>query len=656
DTNYHIDTLRPLVEAAAESLHLKYDPKSDQGRRLRRIADHIRACTFAVHENVYPGNKEEKYVIRRLLRRAVLDGRQMGCSGPFLHLLVPKVAEIMQLPYPELSETTGHVAKIIKSEEEHFIGTVDSGLERIERIFDEMKKKNRSQVSGADAFDMYQTFGFPPELFETMAEEHHLKFDWSGFRSEMERHGELSGSGEKNLLFKHDPFELIKKTHRSEFRGYDQLRLESAKVVAILADGNLIDQTSDINHDIPIKVVLDNTPFYGEKGGQVGDCGVLSSCSMSEGSPKDAQSGSFRFEVESTQMDGDLIAHVGHLRNGILKVGDFVTAQVDVANRLGIARAHSATHLLHHVLRKNLGGHAEQQGSKVDNDVLRFDFTNHQSIDKETLLKIEKDVNELIIAGSEVLCDEMSLEDARKTGAMMLFGEKYPEKVRVVQIGESKELCGGTHLSHSTQIGLFKIVSEESVSAGTRRITAMTGKKSMEKVLAESVLLQLAASQLKIPAEDIPARIETMVDQIKKLQKQLKSASSAGVSGKASADELIENACTVTTKWGETIKVITAEIPGSEIDSLRALVDQIRQKTERVAMMFAATSEDKVTLVAGLSRDIIAQKISAVDWIRAVVPAIDGKGGGGRPDLAQAGGKSTSKLPEAFSIAKKWWE
>jgi alanyl-tRNA synthetase len=636
DTNYHIDILRPLVETAAEILKCNYNPANDNGRRLRRIADHIRACTFAVHENVYPGNKEEKYVIRRLLRRAVLDGRQLGWDGTFLHLLVPKVAELMKLPYPELAETTERVAKVIEAEEQHFIGTVDSGLEKIERIFDEMEKKKRKQVNGVEIFDMYQTFGFPPELFETIAAEHHFTFDWSGFKREMEHHGELSGSKEKNLLFKNDPLEGIKKTqHRSAFWGYGQLELNSSTVVAILADGKPVDQEDKINNSTPIQIILDNTTFYGEKGGQVGDKGWL----LGDG---------IRFEVVSTQIDGELIVHFGHLHEGIIRIGDKLFAKVDKENRQAIARAHSATHLLHYVLRRKLGGHAEQQGSKVDNDLLRFDFTNHQAVDRKTLHNIEEEVNQLILAAAEVICHELPIDDARKTGAMMLFGEKYPELVRVVQIGDSKELCGGTHLTNSSQIGFFKIIAEESVSAGTRRITALTGKKAMEKVLADSAILQQITTTLKIPAEEIPAKIELLTGQVKKLQKQLQSNSD----NKISVDELIAEAEIIANNKLGNIKVITQNIPNSDVKLLRQLIDQIRQKTESVAVLFSSVQNDKITLVAGLSRDLVMKGLNAENWVKTVTPIIGGKGGGGRPDFAQSGGTDPTKLQEAFDNAK----
>jgi len=676
DTNYHIDILRPLVESAAEVLGVKYDPASDNGRRLRRIADHIRACAFAVHENVYPGNKEEKYVIRRLLRRAVLDGYQMGNKEPFLHLLVPKVAEMMQVPYPDLAETTTRVAKVIETEEEHFIGTVDSGLDKIEKIFTAITKSGGHKpagasadtpaVSGADIFDMYQTFGFPPELFETLASERGFGFDWAGFRREMEHHGEISGSAEKGALFKDDPLAEIKKTHKTEFVGYDESQC-TAQVIAILADGKLVENMCigsnaqcNVNHeelgriiiehtDSPFKIVLDKTPFYGEKGGQVGDLGTLTG--MGPSVPN--------FLLKTTQIDGELTLHDGYLMNGTIAVGDMVFANVDAECRQAIARAHTATHLLHFVLRQKLGSHAEQQGSKVDADILRFDFTNHQAVDKETLLEIERTVNMEIRWSQDVKSEEMTIEEARKAGAMMLFGEKYPEKVRAVTVGASIELCGGTHLTNSSQIGLFKIISEESIASGVRRITALTGQKAVEKVLADSALLQSIAATLKIPAEKIPEKIASLSEQVKQLQKKAKSGGATPTDGRqtVNVDELLAGAATVVGRADiGTLKLITSVLPFADLNAARQVLDQIKQKSESTAVVLAYTEGDKVTLLTGLSRDLVAKGLSAVKWIESLASIIGGTRGGGRPDMGQTGGPNVAKLPEVFKVAGKWFE
>jgi len=634
DTNFHIDILRPLVEAAGEVCGVRYDPANENGRRLRRIADHVRACAFAVHENVYPGPNKEKYVVKRLLRRAVLDGRQIGVREPFLHKLVPTVAELMNVPYPDLSETIERVAQVIEGEESNFLATIDGGLDRINRIFKQMKKDNRGMVSGGEAAEMYQTYGFPPELFETMAAEHNLTFDWDGYREEMEKHGAVSGKDQKVELFKHDPLEALKKAmHGSQFVGYEALEVEAARVIGIIASGKLCDQADEIDSHHPITVVLDKTPFYGEMGGQVGDTGELVAKAA-------------RFEVVEATIDGHFTLHRGHLRQGSVALGDVVTARVDAARRRGIQRAHSATHLLHHALRKHLGQHAEQQGSKVDEDVLRFDFTNPKAVARDTLVEIENEVNARILDAEPVQSANMPLTEARKTGAMMLFGEKYPDVVRVVSMGDySKELCGGTHLASTGQVGLFKIVGEESVSAGTRRITALTGPAAMDHVHREETALRAAASALKVSPDELPERVIAMAEEIRRLKKQVASGARSEQIG---VDELLAAAEQV----GD-VRLVAREVPGGTPQTFRELVDQLRRKAAPVAVLLAAREEDgKVLLVAGLSRDLVERGADAVKWVRQVAKLVDG-GGGGRPDLAQAGGKNADRLPEALAAARE---
>ncbi len=457
----------------------------------------FRACAFAVHENVYPGNKKQGYVIRRLLRRAVLDGHQMGVREPFLHQLVGRVAELMKHPYPELGETVTAVAGVIEKEEANFLETLDAGLERIERIFTQMKQERRATVSAADAADMFQTHGFPPELFETLAAERNLSFDWKGFQAEMEQHGIDSGGGQKIEVFRHDPLEGLKKAlHGSRFLGYETLEVADAKVVGIVTNDQLCDYVDEVDHEQPIVVVLDKTPFYGEMGGQVGDTGEIVGQASSLPAQPGGQASSlpFHFEVIDAVIDGGFTLHRGHLREGRIELGATVTAHVDLQRRQGIRRAHSATHLLHYALQKHLGKHALQQGSKVDDDWLRFDFANPSAVGEEELVRIESEVNDKILAGEPIGWTTLPLAEARRSGAMMLFGEKYPDLVRMVSAGGfSKELCGGTHLTNTALIGIFKIISEESVAAGTRRITALTGRRAMESIRTVQTLLRRAA-------------------------------------------------------------------------------------------------------------------------------------------------------------------
>ncbi len=628
ETNYHIDILRPLVEAAGEVCGRKYDPTGDDGRRLRRIADHVRACSFAIHENVYPDKQKQGYVIRRLLRRAVLDGRQMGLDQPFLHQLVTKVAELMKGPYPELQETTGAVAKVIEREEASFFATIDAGLSRIDRVFDDMKKANRVMVPGRESFDMYQTHGFPPELFETIAAEHNFTFDWTGFKKAMEEHGKISNVGEK-IVFSSGPLDALKKAmHGSTFLGYEKMESE-AQIVGLIAQDKLVDQVEEIGHEKPIVVVLDQTPFYGESGGQVGDIGEI----RGEG---------FAFEVIDTQKEGGFMLHVGHLRAGIIRQGVKVTATVNPDRRQGIRRAHSATHLMHYALQKHVSKEALQRGSKVSDDELRFDFGHPTQVPKEKLIEIENEVNAKIAEAAPINWRNLPIADAKQQGAMMLFGEKYPDVVRMVSMGDfSKELCGGTHLDNTGQVGLFKIVSEENVAAGTRRITAVTGRAALERTRKQEQLLHEAAAAIRSPIDELPARVAAMAKEVKELRKQMASGVRAGG---PTVDQMLADAATVGTT-----KVVAAEIPGGTADTLRAIIDQFRQKSPSVAALLGARDDEgKVTLVAGITHDLQAKKLHAGNWVKAA-SALVGGSGGGRPDMAQAGGKDAEKLPEALT-------
>jgi alanyl-tRNA synthetase len=692
DTNYHIDILRPIVETAAEVCHVRYDASSDNSRRLRRITDHVRACTFAVHENVYPGPNKEKYVIKRLLRRAVLDGHQMGMREPFLHKLVPTVAAMMKIPYPELQETAKRVADVIRKEEENFFGTIDAGLNRIERIFDDMRRDSRMTVGGGEAAELYQTYGVPPELFETMAAERGLAFDWEGFRHEMKLHGETSGKQQVEV-FKTGPIESLKRAvQRTEFLGYTAMEA-TAEIKGIVAQNKLLDQFAAVG-DAAVIVVLDRSPFYGESGGQVGDTGEI----VGDG---------LRFEVSDTQKDGELILHHGRLRAGQLRVGGKVSARVDADRRAAIRRAHSATHILHYALQKHVGQHAQQQGSKVDADWLRFDFTNLAPVG-EALAEIEREVHARVAAAEPVQWQVLPLAEARKAGAMMLFGEKYPDPVRMVSMGQfSRELCGGTHLNNTSEVGTFEITGEEAVSAGVRRITALTGTRAEEHsqkaraalwqmaetlgvspleapaaaaALAQTVrelkkqlagggkaaakpaaarkaaakdvpspqqvkaALQEAARMLNVSLFDAPQRAAALAAEAESLQRQIAEQATAS---DVSTDALLAGAAVVGG-----VRVLATEVPGGNANTMRQLIDQLRKTASPIAVLLAARQgSDSVTLVAGLSRDLVERGLNAGNWVRDVAKIVGGSGGG-KADLAQAGGKQPEKIPEALAAAK----
>ncbi len=631
DSNFHIDILRPLVEAVGEVCHQTYVPEDDNGRRMRRIADHVRACTFAIHENVLPGNNEEKYVVKRLLRRAVLDGRQMGIQEPFLHKLPGTVAEMMRKPYPELADTVDRVAAVIKREEESFLATIDGGLDRIEKLFTAIERSGAGLVGGSDAAELYTTYGFPPELLETLAAERNCAFDWTGFRESMDAHGQRSGAGNRAEVFSSGPLDALKKAmHGSQFCGYETTET-NGKVVGIIAQDRLCETLREVGHAAAVTVVLDQTAFYGESGGQVGDTGWL-------------EWPSGRFEVIDTQREGGFMLHVGHLREGGLDLGLSVHARVNADRRAAIRRAHSATHLLHAALQHYLGPHAVQQGSKVDADLLRFDFTHTSAVGHETLEQIEAMANQATLDAVPVTVQLLPLAEARHAGAMMLFGEKYPDIVRMVTMdGKSRELCGGTHVSSTGQIGMVRVIGEESVSAGTRRVTAVTGHRAVERFRQAENVLAEAASALKVPVAELPSRLATVVKELKDLKKS-KGPSSTTV---LSVDDLLAAATDIAGT-----RVVVADAHGSDAAAMRQCIDQLRRKGSPIAVLLGTAEGEKVTLVAGISRELEALGLSAGNWIKDAATIVGGKGGG-KPDLAQAGGKLVDKLPEALATAKR---
>jgi alanyl-tRNA synthetase len=700
-TNYHIDILMPIVNAAAEVCGLHYEAESDSGRRLRRITDHVRACTFAIHENVYPGPKKARYVIKRLLRRAVLDGHQLGLREPFLHQLVPMVATMMKAVYPELSQTTERVAQVMRREESDFFATIDSGLDRIGKVFNDMQSSGRIMVDGREAASLYQTHGVPPEMFQQIAAEKNYSFDWDGYRTAMGEHGEVSGGGGKEL-FETGPIETLKEAlQHCEFLGYQTTSSESqikGIIVGKPKEDKLVGSLNPSTVTELTRVVLDRSPFYGESGGQVGDSGKLQT-------PKGS------FDVTDTQRSGDLIIHYGKLESGEIKEGDVVTAKVDETRRNAIRRAHSATHILHHALQKVVGSHAQQQGSKVDADWLRFDFSNQESLTEQQLKSVESIANERIQEGAPIDWKLVTLAEAREAQAMMLFGEKYPDPVRMVSMGSfSKELCGGIHLDRTDDVGTIEILSEESVSSGTRRIVALTGSRAVEQrhriealaVQSANILgcsiaalgdktmelitairklkklaggsgneaapamivkgnatgklesydtartsFKLAARALNVSFEEVPGRIESMMGEQSQLHHQLQQMASTG---SMSVEDLMGMATLVSGT-----QLIVAETPHANPGMMRQWIDQLRKKSsEPIAILLANSVDDKVTLIAGISQSLVERGLSAGKWITPVAEKVGG-GGGGKPDLAQAGGKLPAKLPEALQIAKDTW-
>lgn len=696
-TNFHIDTLMPIVEAAAEVCGVKYEADTENGRRLRRITDHVRACALSIHENVYPGSNREEYVVRRLLRRAVLQGHDMGLRNPFLFQLVPQVVEMLKRPYPDLAETADRVAQVIKKEETSFLEKLDDGLARIEKIFASMMTANQTAVPGEEAAELYQTYGMPPELFESMAADRKLSFDWDGYQKAMDVHSEVSGKIADSVMGDFGPIDDIKRKAKStDFLGYESIE-SSASIVGLIAGDQQVDSLETTSGE-PQCVVLDQTPFYAESGGQVGDTGWLTTPNG-------------KFEVTDTQKNGDVFVHQGRQVEGTLRSTDPIIATVDADRRAAIQRAHSATHVLHHSLQQTLGSHAQQRGSKVTDDELRFDFSNLNPVAPEELATIERLTIEKINQPATVKAETLPLDTARQQGAMMLFGEKYPDPVRMVSIGDfSKELCGGIHVNSITDVAAFEIIVEESVSSGTRRIQALTGDRARQNQRQITDAAKSVAKRLGVTIAEIPAAVESLSQQVKSLKKQL---SSGKVSGKVatskqekpktgmddsnylqvrdvmraaavtlnvavagvmdrvstlqadvgSLEQQIQQQANVKTiepdellASGESVAgatVIVHQLEAGNVNMMKQLIDQCRKKPAAGPLaIFLANSEGegKVVLVAGLSRDLVDRGLSAGSWVKQVAPAVGG-GGGGKPDLAQAGGKQPENIPVALQQA-----
>jgi alanyl-tRNA synthetase len=635
-SNFEIDIFKPLVASTAEHLGLNYDPRSPDGIRIRRISDHARALTMTIHENVKPSNDKQGYVVRRLLRRAVLDAYQMGRREPFLYQVVPTVAQVMGQPYPELVDSVPRIQTVIREEEEQFLRNVENGLKLLNDAFRKTKASGSDVIPGEEAFDLHQTHGIPIEITESLAADQNLTIDQPGFLAARKRHSEVSrGSTEAAAVFTAGPLDALKKAyhHGNEFLGYTSTSAE-AKVIGIVEQNRLADSASVGSDGGPsIVLVLDRTPFYGESGGQVGDTGTI----RGEG---------FTFHVADTKKENDFTLHVGKVTEGTITLGSTAKAEVDLDRREAIRRAHSATHVLHHALHIHLGKHAQQAGSKVEPDRLRFDFSNPEAVGRDRLRLVEETVNHRVLKAEPVSWTTMPIAEAKQLGAMALFGEKYPEVVRVVSMGDfSRELCGGTHLDNVGQVGLFKVIGEESVSAGTRRITALTGKAALELIRQEEHALAEIAAALKVPTQLASERVLALIEEVKALKKQATLRKSE-VAPRTSPDDLLASA----TEVGDA-KVLAASLGSESPDDLRQLIDVLRRKQPvGLAVLVASSVEGKVNLAAGLTPDLIARGLNAGQWLKAVAPVVGG-GGGGRPDLAQAGGKQPDQIPAALEKA-----
>ncbi len=628
-SNFEIDILKPMCLAAGDALGLKYTYDAAWGRACRRIADHLRACSFAIHEGANPGPEKANYIVRLLLRRAAMEGYLLGKKVPFLHTLVPAIVEGMKYAYPEITETVQSVSNVIRLEEEQFLDVVDRGMPRFEKLAS--KAKSTGVISGEDAFDLHQTYGFLIELTDTLAGQNGLKVDHEGYNKARKRHEATSGSGAfADSVMSAGPIDSLKQKGGTKFLGYDSMTAD-CKVVGIISNKELVNEFTAAGHETPIGLALDRTPFYGESGGQVGDIGSL----IGDG---------VEFVVADTQKDGDLWIHVGHLTKGKLSVGQALSASVDLERRSGIRRAHSATHILHHALHCTVGKNATQRGSKVEKDSIRFDFAHNQALTQDEIRQVEDIINECVAKGAPVTTELLPIEAARQRGAMALFGEKYPDEVRVVTMGDfSVELCGGTHLTNTGQIGLCRITSEEPIAKGVRRITAITGPRALQKGRDTDELVSQLQRMLKAPqAAELVTRVEALQNEVKALNKQIADLSSASVAdalgGLVAAAEVIDG-----------VKVIAKKLEGVSRDALRDFADQLRDKHSPVAMILGAEIDGKVSLIAAVSKPLVKDKNLHAGNVVKAAATVAGGGGGGRPDMAEAGARLVEKLDEAIA-------
>ncbi|EHS3655234.1 alanine--tRNA ligase [Escherichia coli] len=619
NSNYDIDLFRTLIQAVA-----KVTGATDlSNKSLRVIADHIRSCAFLIADGVMPSNENRGYVLRRIIRRAVRHGNMLGAKETFFYKLVGPLIDVMGSAGEDLKRQQAQVEQVLKTEEEQFARTLERGLALLD---EELAKLSGDTLDGETAFRLYDTYGFPVDLTADVCRERNIKVDEAGFEAAMEeqrrRAREASGFGA-------DYNAMIRVDSASEFKGYDHLEL-NGKVTALFVDGKAVDA---INAGQEAVVVLDQTPFYAESGGQVGDKGELKGTN-------------FSFAVEDTQKYGQAIGHIGKLAAGSLKVGDAVQADVDEARRARIRLNHSATHLMHAALRQVLGTHVSQKGSLVNDKVLRFDFSHNEAMKPEEIRAVEDLVNAQIRRNLPIETNIMDLEAAKAKGAMALFGEKYDERVRVLSMGDfSTELCGGTHASRTGDIGLFRIISESGTAAGVRRIEAVTGEGAIATVHADSDRLSEVAHLLKGDSNNLADKVRLVLERTRQLEKelqQLKEQAAAQESANLSSKAIDVNG----------VKLLVSELSGVEPKMLRTMVDDLKNQLGSTIIVLATVVEGKVSLIAGVSKDV-TDRVKAGELIGMVAQQVGGKGGG-RPDMAQAGGTDAAALPAALASVKGW--
>ena len=621
-SNYEIDLFQALIRHAAELT----GTADLENKSLRVIADHIRACSFLIVDGVLPSNEGRGYVLRRIIRRALRHGWMLGTREPFFHRLVGTLVDLMGEAYPELPARRDLVERALLAEEERFAETLDAGM----KIFDEVAARSGDTIPGTDAFRLYDTYGFPLDLTQDIARERGLAVDTAGFDAAMEKQRETARAAGRFGGGVQLPADLVAQLQPTRFLGYDALQAEGLKVLALLRDGRPVEAVEAGDEAIAI---LDATPFYGESGGQVGDTGTLDGLDT-------------RFAVHDTQkLAGQFFAHVGKLQAGILRRGDLLSAAVDADRRGSIVLNHSATHLLHGALRDLLGTHVAQKGSLVAPDRLRFDFSHFEPITVDELREVEQRVNDEVRADHAVAIREMGMQEAIDAGAIALFGEKYGERVRVVTMGGSVELCGGTHVGRTGEIGLFKLVSEGGVSAGVRRIEALTGRAALEHVAQEEARLGEAARLLGGTTAEVGDKLRALLERQKKLEREIETLKARAASS-ATAD-LSAGAVDVGG-----IKVLAARIEGLDARALRDALDRFKQQLGDAVVLLAGASDGRAALVAGVSGSALG-RVKAGELLSHVAAQVGGKGGG-RPDMAQGGGEDGQALIEALAAVPRW--
>jgi alanyl-tRNA synthetase len=615
--NYEIDLFQSLIAAAARET----STTDLSNPSLKVLADHIRACSFLIADGVIAGNEGRGYVLRRIIRRAIRHGYKLGARKAFFHRLVADLCQAMGKAYPELLSNQSRIVDVLKLEEDRFFETIENGM----AILETELANTQTVFNGETAFKLHDTFGFPLDLTADICRERNVSVDTDAFNIAMAHQKDQARAAGKFKMSSNVEYHDVV----TQFVGYDTLETK-AKVTALYLDSVSVKALSEGDAGI---VVLDTTPFYAESGGQIGDCGELR-----------ALNGIFK--VEDTQkIQAVVFGHHGVLSTGTLNVGDTLAARVNITARHHTMRNHSATHLMHKALREVLGEHVQQKGSLVDTDKTRFDFVHHAPMTDVQLFEIERIVNAEILNNQDTLARVMDIESAQQTGAMMLFGEKYGDEVRVLDIGSSRELCGGTHVNRTGDIGLFKILSESGVAAGVRRVEATTGEGALKRIQMQQQLLNLAADELKAPVQELPVKISQLLDNVKTLEKELARLKSKLASSQG--DDLLTQAHDVNG-----VKILAVSLDGADANTLRETMDKLKDKLKSAVIVLASVNDGKVSLAAGVTQDLIA-KVKAGDLVNFVANQVGGKGGG-KPDMAMAGGTDASQVPSALASVQDW--